>query len=103
MIPGKKQVMEHLNNFNIIDGIQNSTALLKSKDILLLVQHLKAVKCVTTVIICVDPDIEMQSICPIESSLLDHIQKMDHYIILVLTTTVVNKDRNFRRRMVLTV
>ena len=51
--------MEHLNNFNIICGIQNCTALLKSKDILLPVHHLKAVKCAVTFIICVDPDIEM--------------------------------------------
>ena len=49
--------MEHLNNFNIIAGIQNLTALLKSKDILLPVQHLKAVKYAVTVIICVALDI----------------------------------------------
>ena len=56
--------MEHLNNFNILAGIQNFTALLKSKDMLLPLQHLKAVKCAVTVIFCVELDIEIQSIRP---------------------------------------
>ena len=41
--------MENLNNFNIVAGTQNFTALLKSKHILLPVQLLKAVKCAVTV------------------------------------------------------
>ena len=53
----KEFFMEHLNNFNIISGIQNFTALLKSKDILLPVQHLKAVKFAAAVILCVALDI----------------------------------------------
>ena len=53
--------MEHLNNFNIIAGIQNFTALIKSKEHFLLVQHLKAVKCAVAFILCVALDIEMQS------------------------------------------
>ena len=40
----KKVFMEHLNNFNIISGIQNFALLLKSKDILFPVHHLKYVK-----------------------------------------------------------
>ena len=40
----KEVFMAHMYNFNIIAGIQNLTSLLKSKDMLLLVQHLKAVK-----------------------------------------------------------
>ena len=56
--------VEHLNNFNIIVDIKNFTELLKSKDIFLLVQNLKAVKCAVIVIICVALDIEIQSICP---------------------------------------
>ena len=46
----KEVFMEHLNNFNTISGIQNFTALLKSKDIFLPVQNLKDVKCVVTLI-----------------------------------------------------
>ena len=45
--------MENLNNFKIISGIQIFTALLKSEYILLLVQHLKDVKCEAAVILCV--------------------------------------------------
>ena len=56
--------MEHLNNFNIIVGIQNFTAIIKSKEILLPVQQIKSVKCVVTVILCVALDIEMKIICP---------------------------------------
>ena len=89
--------MERLNNLN------NSTALLKNKDILLPVQHLKAVKCAVTVIFCVALDIEIQSSYPKESPLLDHVQKTDNYIIVVLTTVVLNKNSNFRNLMVLTV
>ena len=70
--------MEHMNNFNIIARIQNFTSILKSKDILLPLQHLKAVKCVVTVIFCAALDIEMQSIRPKKTSLLDHVQKADH-------------------------
>ena len=55
----KEFSMEYLNNFNIISGIQKFTALLKSKDIWLPVQHLTAVKCAVKVILCVDFDIEM--------------------------------------------
>ena len=55
----KEVFMDHLNNFNIIAGIQNFTALLKSKDIFLLIQNLKDVKYALTVILCVDLDIEM--------------------------------------------
>ena len=95
--------MEHLNNFNIIDGIQNFTELLKNEDILLLVQYLKAVKCAAKVIICIYLYIEVQSICTKESPLLDHVQKTDNYIIVVLTTVVLNKNSNFRNLMVLTV
>ena len=95
--------MENLNNFNIIYGIQNFTALLKSKDILLQVQHLKAVKYAVAVIVYVTLDIEMQSSCSKEPPLLDHVQKADNYIILVLTTAVVNKNSNFRHLMILTI
>ena len=49
--------MEHLNNFNNIAGIQNVTVLLKSEEILLPVQNLKAVKCAEVVIVCVALDI----------------------------------------------
>ena len=71
MISSKRIFMEHLNKFNIISGIQNFTALLKSKDILLQLQYLKDVKCVVAVIFCVVLDIEIQIICPRESFLLD--------------------------------
>ena len=94
--------MEILNNFKIISGIQNFAALLKSKDFLIPVQILKSVKCEFEVNICVALDIEMQSSCPKESSLIDHIKKADHYIILVLYTSVVNKNSNFRHLMVVT-
>ena len=70
--------MGHLNKFNILSGIQNFEELPKSKDILLLVQHLKAIKYLATVILCVAFDIEMKSSCPKESSLSDHVQKSDH-------------------------
>ena len=99
----KEFLMEHLNNFNIIAGIQNFTALLKSKQILLPKQHCKDVKYAVTGIIFVDLDKEIQSSFPKELSLLDHVQKVDHYIIIVLITTVVNKNSNFRHHMVLTV
>ena len=56
--------MEFLNNFNIISGMQNFTALHKSKVILLPVHCLKAVRCVATVILCVALDIETKSSCP---------------------------------------
>ena len=56
--------MENLNNFNIIAGIQNFTALLKSKDILLPIEHLKAVKFVVAVILCVALDKEMKVSVP---------------------------------------
>ena len=49
--------MGHLNKFNILSGIQNFEELPKSKDILLLVQHLKAIKYLATVILCVAFDI----------------------------------------------
>ena len=55
--------MEHLNNFNIFSGIQNFTALLKSEEMLLPVQRLKAFNFVVTVILCLALDIEMQSSC----------------------------------------
>ena len=70
--------MEYLNNFKIISGNQNSTALMKSKDILIPVQHLNAVKIVVTAILCVELGIEIQSISPKESSLLDNVHKLDH-------------------------
>ena len=89
--------MERLNNLN------NFTALLKNKDILLPVQHLKAVKCAVTLIIYVDLDIDIKSGYPKESSLLDHVYKASHCIILVLNTAVVNKNRHFSNLMVLTV
>ena len=50
----KEFFMEHLNNFNIIAGIQNFTEILKSKDIFLPIQHLNTVKCAVT-LICVCP------------------------------------------------
>ena len=75
MIPNQRIFMEHLNIFNIPAGIKNFTTLLKSNDILLPVQHLKAVKCAVTVIFCVALDIEIQSSYPKESPLLDHVQK----------------------------
>ena len=56
--------IDNLNNFNIIAGIQNFTVFLKIRDTLLLVHHIKAVKYAVTLIICVDHDIYMQSICP---------------------------------------
>ena len=92
-----------MNNFNIVSYIQKSTALLKSKYILLLVHHLKAIKCAVAVILCVALDIEMKISCTKESSLLDYVQKLDQYIILVLATVVVNKNSNFRYLMVITV
>ena len=52
---------------------------------------------------CVALYIEMQSICPKEYSLMDNVQELDHYIILVLTTAVVNRNINFRHLMVLIV
>ena len=70
----KEVLMEHLNNSNIIACIQNSTEILKSKDILLLVQHLNSVKGLVTIIIGAAVDIEMQSIYYKESFLLDHVQ-----------------------------
>ena len=70
--------MEHLNNFNILADIQKFTALLKSKDLFLPVQHLKDVKCAVTVILCVTLETEMKSFWPNESSLLDRVQKADH-------------------------
>ena len=45
----------------------------------------------------------MKNICPKESSLLDHVQKVDHYIIIVLNTAVVDRNRNLRNLTVLTV
>ena len=95
--------MEHLNKFNIVAGIKNFTALLKSKYILLLIQHLKAVKCVVTVIICVAPYIEIKISCPKESSLIGHVQNLDHYIIIFIITAVVKKNSNFRNFMILAV
>ena len=53
--------MGDLNNFIIIDGIQNFTAIIKSKETMLPLQHLKDVKRAVAVILCVDLDIEMQS------------------------------------------
>ena len=70
--------MGHLNNFNILAGIQNFTALLESKDILLIVQNLKAVNYVVTEIYCVALDIEMKIICSQYSFLLDNVYKEDH-------------------------
>ena len=45
-----------------------------------------------TVIICVDLDIEMQTICSKEYSPFDYVHKSDCCIILVLNTDVVNKN-----------
>ena len=45
----------------------------------------------------------MQSICPKESSLLDHVQKSDHEIVPALTTAAVNKNSDFGYIMVLTI
>ena len=59
--------MGDLNNFIIIDGIQNFTAIIKSKETMLPLQHLKDVKRAVAVILCVDLDIEMQSSYPKES------------------------------------
>ena len=67
--------MEHLDNFKILSGIQNSTVLLIIKYILIPVQHLKAVKCMVAFILYVSLDIEMQIICPGEYFLLYHVQK----------------------------
>ena len=67
------------------------------------VQHHQAVECATTVILCVDLDIEIQSICPKESPLPDYVHKAVHWIIFVLNTTVVNKNINFRYFMFLTI
>ena len=53
----KEFFVEHLNNFNIIAGIQNFTVLLKSKDICFPVQKLTDVKYAVTFIIYVAPDI----------------------------------------------
>ena len=69
--------MENLNNVNILAGIQNFTSLIKSKDILLPVMQLKSVKCVATVIICVELDKEMKLSWTKEYPLLDHAQKAD--------------------------
>ena len=57
----KEVFMEHLNNFNILVGVQTFTALLKIKNILIPVQHLKNIKCAVTVILCVALDEEIQS------------------------------------------
>ena len=92
--------MDHLNNFKIIAGIQNFTALLKIKYILLPVKHLKGVKCAVKVILCVTLYIDMQIRFPKEPSLFDHFQKADNCIFLVLTTTVVKNNRNFRHMIV---
>ena len=70
--------MKKLYNFNIISGIQNFIALLKSKEMFLPVQHLRAVKCAVAVILCVALDTETQIICPKEPYLLDHVQKPYH-------------------------
>ena len=78
MITSQKNFMEHLNTFNIISGIQNFTALLKSKDILIPVKHLEYVKCAATVILCVVLDIKMKISCTKEYSLLAHVKKVDH-------------------------
>ena len=59
----KEVFMEHLNNFNIISVIQNFIALLKIKDLLIPLQHHKAVKWSVTVILCGTLDIEIQSGC----------------------------------------
>ena len=98
----KEVFMEHLNNFNSLAGIQILTSLLKSKDILLRVQHPKYVKCAFTVIFCVDFDIKMKSSCPKYSSLPDHVQKADHFIFF-LTTTIVNNNSNIRNLIVIIV
>ena len=74
----KEVPMKYLNKFNIVAGIQNFTALLKSKDTLLPVHQLNAIKCAVAVILCVDFDIYMQHSCPKESSFLDNVQKEDH-------------------------
>ena len=99
----KEIFMEHLNNFNIISGIKSFTSLLTVEDILLLVQHLISIKYAITVIIYMYLGIETQIRNTKESSLLYHVHKVDHYIILVLTATVVNNNRNFRHIMVITV
>ena len=49
----KEFLMENLNNFNMIAIIQNFTAILKITNILLPVDHFKAVKYVVTEILCV--------------------------------------------------
>ena len=48
----KEVFMEHLNKFNILACIKNSTSLLKSKDFFITLQYLKAVKCVVIVVLC---------------------------------------------------
>ena len=75
MIPGQNVLMEHLNNFSIISGIQNFAALIKSKDIFLLVQQLNSVKFAVTVILFVALDTEMKSSCPKKSSLPYRVRK----------------------------
>ena len=58
----KEVFMEHLNNLNIIYGIEHCTVFLKSKEMLLPVQHLKSIKCAVKVVF-VALDIEMQISC----------------------------------------
>ena len=41
--------------------------------------------------------------CPKESSILDHVHKVDHYIILVLNTVVFNRNSHFRHLIVLSI
>ena len=66
------------------------------------VHHRKSIKSAVTIILCVSLDIEIEISFPKESSILDHVHKAGHYIIIVLVTSVVNKDNNFRNLMVLT-
>ena len=55
------------------------------------------------VIVCVALDIEMQSTCTKKYSCIYYVQNGNSYIILIMTTVVINKNRNFRHLMVLTV
>ena len=67
------------------------------------VNHLKAHQYTVKFMICVALDIEKQSSCTEEPPILDDVNKVDHYIIIVLTITVVNRNINFRHIMVITV
>ena len=89
----KEVFMEHLNNFNVIYVIQSFTALLKSKDFFLRYSTLSILNARSRSLF----------IWTKESSLLYHVHKAYHYIILVVSTSVVNKNSNLRNLMVPTV